>query len=455
MTDKTLGDLVEEVSGLTSATTSLLNQVTTSKATLDKAEKTATASAASAKSDAATATTKAAEAKESETNAKKSADSAAAVVTGGTASLNPAAGKIPLADGNGRISGDWVAPYIKDSYRHAVESATGGKNTVLYDSQGNANVMVVIPRFTYDDIGMTDVMGSGDVTAFVKDGDALPEIFIGKYLASSSSAASMPGVDPRTSINFDTAKKACEDKGSGWHLMTAHEWAAVSLWCIANGYQPTGNTQYGRSHENYFEFGRRGDGKAANDRSGAARTNTGSGPAAWAHDKTDAGVYDLVGNVWEWQLGLKTQDGRVICTPDNDFAMPEASWVAQDCYFDSPAAGDESDKGSKGAQFINSKVTNYAGPKGDNGYYADNSQTWDAITKDPSYVSNELMKRLLIEPVGKDIQGRMYIRNYGERLPFRGGRWAHGSGAGLAALGLFGARSNASSNIGFRPAFAA
>ena len=39
-----------------------------------------------------------------------------------------------------------------------------------------------------------------------------------------------------------------------------------------------------------------------------------------------------------------------------------------------------------------------------------------------------------------------------KRLPIRGGNWNNGSNAGLAALNLNNARSNANSNIGFRPA---
>lgn len=43
----------------------------------------------------------------------------------------------------------------------------------------------------------------------------------------------------------------------------------------------------------------------------------------------------------------------------------------------------------------------------------------------------------------------MNVRN---RLPIRGGNWNNGSNAGLGALNLNNARSNANSNIGFRPA---
>lgn len=41
-----------------------------------------------------------------------------------------------------------------------------------------------------------------------------------------------------------------------------------------------------------------------------------------------------------------------------------------------------------------------------------------------------------------------------ERLPIRGGNWNNGSRAGVFALNLNNARSNANTNIGFRPASA-
>ena len=385
--------------------------------------------------------------------AEKARDDTAAIAYEGDATVEPGPGKLAIADSDGHFKQGWMPPFIKDAYRHAVESATGGKNTVLYDTHGNANVMVVIPKFTYDELQMTVDMGTGVCTAFLKDGVEMPEIFIGKYLASGSQAVSMPSVDPRASINFDSAKSACQAKGAGWHLMSVHEWSAISLWCIANGVQPRGNTEYGRAHDKKWEFGKRYDGRLPNDRSGTGRTNCGSGPATWAHDQTNTGVYDLVGNVWEWQDLLKTQDGQIICTPDNDDTTLEAQWIAQECFFDSPQSGG-AESGFRGEQFLNSQVTKYAGPVGDNGYYGDNYRTWESITKDPSYVSNELMKRLMIEPSGKNIQGRMYIRNYGERLPVRGGDWLNGSYAGLAALYLSRARSYVSGAVGFRPAFA-
>ncbi|WP_257293641.1 SUMF1/EgtB/PvdO family nonheme iron enzyme [Endozoicomonas sp. YOMI1] len=450
----TMDELVKQVQDLETATTDLLEATNVSKKTLDTAVNTSTEAAEQVLADAADVTIKHSATVQARDEAVAARDAATAIVYEGDASVTPAPGKIPVADGDGHIDKGYLDIFIRDSYRHAVESATGGKNTVLYDAHGNANVMVVIPKFTYDDIGMTAEMGTGVATAFMRSGTEIPEIFIAKYLGSGTHGVSVANADPRTSVNYDAAKGICEGKGTGWHLMTVHEWASISLWCMANGYQPRGNTQYGRAHDAIYEFGRRGDGRAPNDRNGAARINSGSGPAAWAHDNTDAGVYDLVGNIWEWQYGLKTQDGQVICTSDNRTDQLESQWVAQDCFFDSPQSGG-AESGYRGTQFLNSQVTNHAGPVGDNGYYGDNHQAWESIAKDPSYISNELMKRLLIEPVGKGIQGRMYIRNYGERLPLRGGGWYNGSNAGLAALYVSNARTHAGSDIGFRPAFVA
>ena len=449
----TMDELVKQVQDLEGATTDLLESTNVSKQSLDTAV--ATSAEASEKSIAAEqkATPAAAKAETAKTAAEKARDDAAAIAYEGDATVEPGPGKLAIADSNGQFKEGWMPPHIKDSYRHSVESSTGGKNTVLYDTHGNANIMVVIPKFTYDELQMTADFGTGVCTAFLKGGKELPEIFLAKYLASGSQAVSMPGVDPKASINYDNAKAACIAKGAGWHLMSVHEWAAISLWCMANGIQPRGNTEFGRAHDKKSEFGNRYDNRAPNDREGPARINTGSGPVTWSHDQTNAGVYDLVGNVWEWQDLLKIQDGQFICAPDNNDMLLESEWVTQHCYFDSPQSGG-AETGFRGNQFLNSQVTKYAGPVGDNGNYGDNYQTWEVITKDPSYVSNELMKRLMIEPTGQGIQGRMYIRNYGERLPIRGGYWNDGSNAGLAALNLYSARSNSGSSVGFRPAFA-
>jgi len=302
-----------------------------------------------------------------------------------------------------------------DSLRAQVEAATGGKVTVLYDDKGFPSYMHVIPKFRYEDLGFDTELGAGVCTAFTKGNTELSEIFIGQYQASvfDGRAVSLPGRDPRASINYDASKAACENKGAGWHLMTMHEWAAVALWCKANGMEPRGNTDYGRAHDATHEVARRQDGGTPGVAEGDSRTLTGSGPASWRHDGTLGGIADLVGNVWEWQDGMKMVDGRVFASADNDYARAEADW--QDTGIDLDSGGNFS--------------TN-------------------------TVVGNELTNRLLITQAGVALQGRIYTTLTGERFPYRGGYWVSGSSAGLGALGLYYPRTLTGTRLGFRPAFA-
>ena len=341
-----------------------------------------------------------------------------------------------------------ASAYIKDADRHAVERASGGRQTVLYDDLGNPSIMNIIPIFRYEDLGYNADMGSGVVSCFdVGTGANKSEIFIGAFQSSlvGSRAVSLPRTDQATNVNFNTAKTYCANKGAGWHLMTMHEWAAISLWCMANGFEPRGNTNYGRAHDRYVERGRRMDGGLPGDTEGTARVHGGSGPDAWRHNNSPWGISDMVGNVWEWLDGFKLQDGQIIASTFNTQA--EASWVAQAAYFDSTSE-------TGGAPKLSNMVVRRLGAIGDSqnaGYAA--SEAFNLMTKADTYVSNQLLKRMLVEPATVLPKGRVYMRNFGERFPLRGGNWNDGSVAGLAALNCNNSRFYAFSNVGFRLAF--
>lgn len=335
---------------------------------------------------------------------------------------------------------------ILDAERYALERATGGRQTIIRDSTGNANAMFVLPRFSYANLGMTADMGTGDVTAFdFGSGSIKGEIFIGAYLASGSGAVSAPRQDPRTSLDHTAARNACSAKGAGWHLMTAHEWAAIALWCMANGYEPIGNTNWGRSHAKTWMVGDRADNIAPGDTAGTGRTQTGSMGSEATHTRTLGGIADLVGNVWEWQDGLLLQDGRFKISAYNTQA--EVDWAFADAFLDASTP-------TGGSAILSNAVNNRLGAIGDNSNAGNSANVeWRAMTKSGSYVSNQAMKRLLLEPAGALPQGRIYMRNFGERLPSRGGSWSSGASAGLAALNLSGSRANTGMDFGFRPAF--
>lgn len=336
---------------------------------------------------------------------------------------------------------------ILDAERYALERATGGSQTIIRDSAGNANAMFVLPRFSYADLGMSADMGTGDVTAFdFGSGSIKSEIFIGAYLASGSGAVSAPRQDPRASLDHTAARNACSAKGAGWHLMTAHEWAAIALWCMANGYEPIGNTNWGRSHAQTRMVGDRADNRAPGDAAGTGRTQTGSMGSEATHTRTLGGIADLVGNVWEWQDGLLLQDGRFKISAYNTQA--EVDWAFVDAYLDASSL-------SGGSAILSSVVTNRLGPLGDNANAGNSASVdWRSMTKAGGYVSLQALRRLLVEPASVLPQGCIYMRNFGERLPYRGGAWSTGADAGLAALNLNNSRVYTSAHVGFRPVFA-
>ena len=342
---------------------------------------------------------------------------------------------------------------------NAIEQASGGKNKIFVDAQGNQNVMVWINKFNSEDVnqailerhGVDLQLGTGVFPAFIKNGVQMRGFWYAKYIASSGASGGcsvVAGVQPRTSVNYDVAKALCTNKGTGWHLSANIEWLAVAYLGLAFGEQPRGDTNYGRAHDAKHEVATRASAThAPGDTGHSSSSYTGTGPATWSHDGTQFGVFDMVGNVWEWQDQLKLQEGQIFAPLDNNPDMPESAWPAHECYFDSSGA-------TSGSVILNSLITNRTGDLGDNGNgNGNNSNTWRTTAKDPSYVENLLMRQMGIEPpTGAILNGSIYSRNFGERMPYRGGNWVYTSYAGLGALTFSYDRTYARGVIGFRPA---
>ena len=127
------------------------------------------------------------------------------------------------------------------SWRERVEDASFGRNTVMYDDKGNPSVMVAIYSMRLCDPISGET--SQDIHPAFKVGSAVkPVIYISKYQnivvdsGTSMRALSLKHKAPKTYISFDDALKACTQKGTGWHLMTNAEWAAITLWCKKTAY---------------------------------------------------------------------------------------------------------------------------------------------------------------------------------------------------------------------------
>ena len=307
------------------------------------------------------------------------------------------------------------APALLDGLRRSVEAASGGNMTVFYTANGLPSYFTRIPQFLCEDVVSGGEIGTGVHEAFIFDGVEDSEIWVGAYQASiiNGEAVSQPGVAPAVSINYDNARTACQNAGTGFDIQTNWDWAAIVLWSLANGFESRGNTNYGRHHDNRWEVGTRQEGGVVGSSSGVGKILTGSGPAYWRHDGTYSGISDMVGNVWEWCSGMKIVDGRVFLSADND--IPIESLYA------------------------------------DSGFDIDDSNPWSSLN---TTGASEALKRALVAPKGiNDPIGRLYVNVSGERLPFRGGSRSNAGPAGLGALSLNGPRTYSRSSIGFRPRF--
>lgn len=366
-----------------------------------------------------------------------------------------------------------------DVMRLAVESSMPN-NTVLLDDVGMPSIMVRIPKFKIKDVYPEYTGEDATFPAFIVNGKEVEEIYISKYLniIVGERAYSLPGMDPANTVDFDTCFSACKKKGSGWHLMSNAEWMAIALWCRKNGTIPNGNNNSGRDITAIHEHGVLS--KAAD---GSIRTLTGTGPVTWAHDHSPAGIFDLNGNVWEWQSGLRLLDGQIQVMADNDAAAnpdhgkESAAWkailattgalvtpeTAGTLHYDLSVAGDATTTNhaiNSGKAQLSTSVTHpqYTTDTHSDEYYGYTDHAFGLIEKASTVTTvPEIAKILGLYPIVATAEGNdndhFWFRNYGERLPFRGGHWGDGLRAGLSALSFYDVRSQRIWSFGFRSAF--
>ncbi|MDR1059959.1 MAG: hypothetical protein LBL83_01825 [Clostridiales bacterium] len=344
-----------------------------------------------------------------------------------------------------------------DDFKIAVESLSGGKNTVLLDDIGMPSVMFIQPKLLSSDI----ITGATQTThpAFILNSAELDKVAISKYIniVANGRAYSLPGQDPRGSIAWDASSAVCRAKGGGWGLIPFALWSAIALWSRKNGTMPRGNNNYGADHAYPHE---KGVPSTELDSSGRAqKTATGSGPATWNHNWQVDGIADMNGNAWEWNSGVRLCTGEIQIIPyansmDNacDMSLESSQWKAilPDGSLVSPDTA-----GTLKFDYVNNSWQ----ISGETASLINASRTGSitAITAKNGVAVPQILKDLALypaEPGGDYGNDYIWINNtMGESMGRRGGYWADSSQPGVFASSFSYERSRTTAYLGFRSAY--
>ena len=196
-----------------------------------------------------------------------------------------------------------------------------------------------------------------------------------------------------------------------------YEWFSLAAWAMKHLYQyglgyPKGNTNWGKDAadpRNAIYEGRPDPVCPGYGGNAISRCLAGTGPTSWSLNGKESGVYDLVGNAWEWV------DMLIGTTADHtiDAEYPGAGLVL-------PTAN-------------GNIATLYAPTK-------DGNRSLAADAFSPATVGS----------AKAEYDNDYYYQATGQRAARRGGYWNHGAYSGLFCLSVNYAPSYAYNNIGFR-----
>lgn len=268
-------------------------------------------------------------------------------------------------------------------------------------------------------------------------------VYVAAYSLSfkNGEVVSQSGNMPITRKSLDESISLCNSTEivgfEGKHrLWSIWDRSLVLHHCMSDNSKPLGNTAFGYSHS--------APSIAGISEQGSGKTLTGTMGRLSSHTCSDVGIYDLVGNLWEWCYGLETYDGRLKIIPDNrsedcsrSQLLGKAHWlshVASNGRFEIVTAeSDQIQNGPAGSSVI----------PGAGGF--------NALSK----TNSVQLRRSFIAPIdGSNPEGAVFARSYGDGALLVGGDWSSGGGSGLAMLNLSSAATINSINVGFRSAFA-
>ncbi|MCF0120052.1 MAG: hypothetical protein HUJ65_00320 [Oscillospiraceae bacterium] len=373
-----------------------------------------------------------------------------------------------------------VDPEKYAAEKFALEAASGGRNTLLFDDLGLPSVMVRIPMFLWSDV--LEGAPAEPCSAFIVDGKVKEEIFISKYLnvVKHGRGYSLPAQNPASMYERDEMKQLCANKGRGWHLMSNAEYMALAFWCRKNGTYPHGNNFNGQDIMYPHEHARRvyvGFFKGHTMDMHMWPSLTGTGPDTWTHDGSPFGVTDLIGNLWDTLAGMRLMNGEINIIPNNDSAMnvdegPDSPYwraIMPDGSLVAPGTPgtyklDSLTQGLETEDFVNLAnglvlSTNVSKPQ----YYgksevvthlAYTASMLRDMVHTPEARPNLLIKQIGMYPVD-NMQNNpiFFMRNYGERMLAKGGSWFDRDTSSMFELYMREERSWIAQDIGFRACY--
>lgn len=345
---------------------------------------------------------------------------------------------------------------VRDEYRHTVEALSGGRNTVIYDAYGNPHEMVVIPRFNYEDLGLPDYnLGTGTPTAFLTNGVARSEILIGKYkfCDTPNGIATIPGYRaPNVAPGMTEARALMLSMGSGFHLFSVHEHAALLLWSIANNTLPIGPAR--STGFNPVKPTSRGILSPLNDGS----TLSGSGPREWSHDHSLFGVTDIHDGFLSRLDQCILVDGQICYTEDNQPDRDPSTYVQSGVFLESTndIKVAEPSNANVGNLIWTNNIVNRNGDIGSN-LFGPRSGVSDfkSMIRAQDFVSNQMLQRLLLD-IPNEVtlpDSSINVRNYGTRSLMRSSQTSTNSNQSPTNISFSHSLESGSSGAAYRVAY--
>lgn len=192
-----------------------------------------------------------------------------------------------------------------------VESASGGKQTVVFTPKGQPCYMTVINRVEVEKLDPQFSAKSGikGIHPAFKVGDKVHDrILVGTYPSSLSNGelVSQPNIVCDYSLSLAQVVDLIKSQGAGWHCLTPIENHLIQCLAFAEKKYPLGaSSKMGFSKVDTKAQGRRSDDKNPQDfvekplDGNVCQIYAGSGPLSFRHNHKYTGISDVV-NGWGW-----------------------------------------------------------------------------------------------------------------------------------------------------------